>query len=466
MRLRDVHKYLSWLFIFVAIYGTASGINSYNSNRMQWPHLWILSPVTFLVPLIIMEICHQVYMRKHIQFVAPLTVITEDEFYGITRRGHRHLMVLDDLVLDATDYAPYHPGGKFIIERCRGTDISKFFYGGYNLEPLTNGVNYNHTNYARVACNTLIIGKIVRNAQIFRTVIDEEFDASEDRLIKTFKFKAAPGTVLADNVARTYPIAKTGMHYLMQEMTKKGQHIGNIRHFTVSNIMAKDQYTDICNALESHVKVQEGHQEKIIRMEQSLYSLANSDNFSLTVKAYWEARGLSARMFDISAARDGTEFMFKGPLGKSLGVKREGQHLAFAAGTGAITFMDLSAWVARYVMGEMDEKESAEIKDDFKFTYYVTYFNRRQSCGLRMLELLHQLKSKHFELVLRLSDQKSRRWDQGFLQERLPATAERLYICGTPQMTEVFENAFHRLAPQFPYLKDLEVVQIDRKSVV
>ncbi len=34
MRLRDLHKYLSWLMIFVAIYGVASGINSYNTTRM------------------------------------------------------------------------------------------------------------------------------------------------------------------------------------------------------------------------------------------------------------------------------------------------------------------------------------------------------------------------------------------------------------------------------------------------
>jgi len=61
MRLRDVHKYLSWLFILVAIYGTASGINSYNTNRMQWYHLWIVSPATFVVPLVIMEIRHQIY---------------------------------------------------------------------------------------------------------------------------------------------------------------------------------------------------------------------------------------------------------------------------------------------------------------------------------------------------------------------------------------------------------------------
>ena len=77
-----------------------------------------------------------------------------------------------------------------------------------------------------------------------------------------------------------------------------------------------------------------------------------------------------------------------------------------------------------------------------------------------MLELLQQLKSKHFELVLRLSDQKSRSWDQGYLQERLPATCEKLWICGTPMMNEVFEKAFHKLAPKFPYLQDLEVVQV------
>lgn len=79
------------------------------------------------------------FIRRHIQFHRPLVTMTEEEFYAITRRGRRHLLLLDDLVLDATDYAPYHPGGKFIIERVRGTDISKFFYGGYNLEPANNG---------------------------------------------------------------------------------------------------------------------------------------------------------------------------------------------------------------------------------------------------------------------------------------------------------------------------------------
>jgi len=87
-------------------------------------------------------------------------------------------LLLDDLVLDATDYAPYHPGGKFIIERTRGTDISKFFYGGYNLEPANNGQNYNHTNYGRLACNSLIIGKLVRGVNISMVRIAGESLAS------------------------------------------------------------------------------------------------------------------------------------------------------------------------------------------------------------------------------------------------------------------------------------------------
>jgi len=93
------------------------------------------------------------------------------------------------------------------------------------------------------------------------------------------------------------------------------------------------------------------------------------------LKAYWEAKGLSARLFESSANKDNATYMIKGPMGKSLGVKRNGTHLAFAAGTGAITFMDTAAYVARFVMGEMDEKEASQIGDDFKFVYYVTYFN-------------------------------------------------------------------------------------------
>jgi len=284
--------------------------------------------------------------------------MTEEEFYAITRKGKRHLLLLDDLVLDGTDYAPYHPGGKFIIERTRGTDISKFFYGGYNLEPQNNGTNYNHTNYARMACNGLIIAKLVRGVNTGLVKIAQESLASQDQMIKTFKFVAAPGTTLSKHIAKHFPIDWTGKHYLMQE--KRGdRYVGNIRHYTVSNCMAADSYADYCKALESHIAVKNGENQKIYRMQPALLSTQPSTDFSLTLKVYWEAKGFSARMFESSTANDGATWMVKGPMGKSLGVQRSGNHIAFAAGTGAITFMDLSAYVARFIMGEMDEKEKS-----------------------------------------------------------------------------------------------------------
>lgn len=180
------------------------------------------------------------FLRQHIQFNRPLTTVTEEEFYKITRKGRRHLLLLDDLVLDATDYAPYHPGGKFIIERCRGTDISKFFYGGYNLEPADKGENYTHTNYARLACNSLIIGKLIRGVNISKVRIAATCDASQDGTIKTFKFVSVPGKGLSDQIYRHYGIDGTGKHFLIQEVTKEGKYVGNIRHYTVSNCMAED----------------------------------------------------------------------------------------------------------------------------------------------------------------------------------------------------------------------------------
>ena len=83
-------------------------------------------------------------------------------------------------------------------------------------------------------------------------------------------------------------------------------------------------------------------------MDMSLFTVRPSTDFSLTLKAYWEANGLSAAIFN-----GGTEasYMFKGPMGKGLSVQDHGNHVAFAAGTGVITFMDLAGFVARKIMG-------------------------------------------------------------------------------------------------------------------
>jgi hypothetical protein len=71
---------------------------------------------------------------------------------------------------------------------------------------------------------------------------------------------------------------------------------------------------------------------------------------ALTVKNYEMAKGMSMRIFGNAAMGSWKEsFLIKGPVGKGLGLNNSsaGTHVAFAAGTGILVFVDL---VARMIL--------------------------------------------------------------------------------------------------------------------
>ena len=80
------------------------------------------------------------------------------EFAEAIRDGQK-LVLIDNLVLDVTQFLEHHPGGKFVININVGRDISKFFFGGYSLENNTDGSGkgHNHSSYARMIVNDLAI---------------------------------------------------------------------------------------------------------------------------------------------------------------------------------------------------------------------------------------------------------------------------------------------------------------------
>ena len=68
------------------------------------------------------------------------------------------LVVLDNLVLSMNGYERIHPGGKFLLTRNYGRDISKFFYGGYAMVPET--LPHTHTPAALKICEALVVGVV------------------------------------------------------------------------------------------------------------------------------------------------------------------------------------------------------------------------------------------------------------------------------------------------------------------
>ena len=72
-----------------------------------------------------------------------------------------------------------------------------------------------------------------------------------------------------------------------------------------------------------------------------------SDTGIFTIKNYQQAKGLSFRFFSDQEHN----FEVSGPFGKGLIQKEEGTHIAFAAGTGVLCFVDLVAYLALKNLG-------------------------------------------------------------------------------------------------------------------
>jgi cytochrome b involved in lipid metabolism len=111
--------------------------------------------------IILLEWRHQKILSEEVPYVLPALVINLEEFERRLHHGEK-LVILDDLVLDVSEFYKVHPGGKFVIEHTVGTDIAKFFYGGYSLEDnmmATPAFGFRHSNYARMIANDIAIGR-------------------------------------------------------------------------------------------------------------------------------------------------------------------------------------------------------------------------------------------------------------------------------------------------------------------
>jgi hypothetical protein len=53
-------------------------------------------------------------MKQEEPYKVPELVMNAEEFERRLHNGEQ-LMILDDLVLDVSEFALYHPGGKFVI---------------------------------------------------------------------------------------------------------------------------------------------------------------------------------------------------------------------------------------------------------------------------------------------------------------------------------------------------------------
>ena len=184
-------------------------------------------------------------------------------------------------------------------------------------------------------------------------------------------------------------------------------------------------------------------------------------------------------------------------MGHGLRPKPKGLHIAFAAGTGVLCFVDFVASLIQDklnlheqtvanltqrtqssgsrnilmhalgdsiveqepLIGIKTNKHSVAIKDDaFQFHFYVAYSSWSETIALELFEAFHAYCKRHnfadFRLHIRLPGDGEilQRWDDTFIREKInlygAKNIQRLWICGTPAMSESFDRLLSQPAQQ------------------
>lgn len=159
------HKIFGYFMVFAVQVAIVTGITRRigigRQDDLKSALLITANLLIFFGTLIIGEFIHQRRLRTEVQFKSE-----EDFEYSMSRsdftrnvKNGQKLVIVDNLVVDVSEFLSVHPGGRFVLHRVIGTDISKFFFGGYCMEGNLEGVSpgHNHSWYARMIVNELAV---------------------------------------------------------------------------------------------------------------------------------------------------------------------------------------------------------------------------------------------------------------------------------------------------------------------
>ena len=151
--------------------GSVHNYNYVGKTTLGWVLGGVSAGVFFLI-VIVAEINHRLQLRKDVVYAVPAQTMSKSEFSNNIQNG-RKLIILDELVLDVEHFIDQHPGGRFVLQHNIGRDISKFFYGGYQLEGnlgASPAKGYAHSSYAKRIVNDLAIARYQPRVECASTV--------------------------------------------------------------------------------------------------------------------------------------------------------------------------------------------------------------------------------------------------------------------------------------------------------
>lgn len=101
-------------------------------------------------------------------------------------------VIVDDMVVDVSQFAGRHPGGAMLLSNHIGKDVTKFFHGAYSAENVSKVPNHVHSPDAKHIVNQLVVGRYSSEANSRLVKIsDVDGHANLSGSCKTIMFKEA-----------------------------------------------------------------------------------------------------------------------------------------------------------------------------------------------------------------------------------------------------------------------------------
>jgi hypothetical protein len=157
-RVGNIHRWVAYFLLLVSNAACLFGVitylkNNYNSSDIEekgekhLPIALITLPLFGLL-LAILELNRRIFQwTRFLDFghKANLPSFTQAQISKMINDEKRHIVIADNFVLDYGDFDLIHPGGRFVLEKNIGRDISKFFYGGYKMTNTTDARPHQHS---------------------------------------------------------------------------------------------------------------------------------------------------------------------------------------------------------------------------------------------------------------------------------------------------------------------------------
>ena len=396
MVVRRMHQVIGWTILLVGALGMLKGWSLFDHSKLIYIQVAL---IILILVFIFLEAAYRMGYYK----LKPKKSDPEEKnllrdpnphhkvFKKMIKKG-KQWSFYDEHLLDLSEFASSHPGGRRMIKKTIGEDMGKYINGSSSLPPMAP---FTHPDTIKSLVSSLVIGHVGFANDIFIPLSSESHGCMNWTVHKIRAVCSSTYCVELENsnwrIERPPGVAWMGKHFLVSSDTSYKRYYSLV----------------VCDLdfWRSQAKNKEYTPQK--------------DLLKLYIKPY----PLGKVSHYVTQLRPGASLTLKGPMGPGLLISELPNKpcLAFAGGTGILPFLDLAYYVWE-----------GNAPKNFKLYIYISFASNDDVFALDLLVALEMKYPDHLSCFLNIDLEAPNFLTKDGLSQWVDlATVKQAWTCGT-----------------------------------